>query len=178
MADTELLIPMAEIAGVFVGFGALIALRSGGPTDPWEVAPMRWVVSFGMAAVVAGLTPGVVGRFDLAEHAVWALSSAVCLVGALAVFAAHLRTPEYRQSWRATLAEDRAGSRPRWVVLAALVPVLLLAVLLWVTPIIIIGGVVPELEAALYNAYAALLLLGAGWTLLSLVFAQRRPVAA
>ena len=46
------------------------------------------------------------------------------------------------------------------------------------TAILIIGGVVPELEAALYNGYAALLLLGVGWTLVTLVFAQRRPAAA
>lgn len=40
MAGTELLIPLAEVAGVFVGFGALIAVRRDGPTEPQEVAPV------------------------------------------------------------------------------------------------------------------------------------------
>ena len=43
------------------------------------------------------------------------------------------------------------------------------------TPIIILLGVVPDLEAALYYAYLVLILLAAGWTLLGLVFAQRLP---
>ena len=38
MQDTELFLSLAEIAGVFVGFGALISVRSGGPTEVDEVA--------------------------------------------------------------------------------------------------------------------------------------------
>ena len=44
MQNVELFVHMAEIAGVFVGFGALIAVRSGGASGA-EVAPMRAVVS-------------------------------------------------------------------------------------------------------------------------------------
>src|SRR5512146_1246281 len=44
MQDAELFLSIAEIASVFVGFGALIALRSGA-SDPYEVAPVRMVVS-------------------------------------------------------------------------------------------------------------------------------------
>jgi hypothetical protein len=175
---TEFLVPLAEIAGVFVGFGALIAVRSGGPTDPREVAYMRGVVSFGMLTIVAAFAPGVFGRFDLTEHAVWSLSSAVTLVGWSFVVVASLRTPEYRQTWAGELAEQRAGARSRWVALADRAGSFLFMALLAVTPIIVIVGVVPELEAALYYAYVALLLLGAGGTLRGLVFAQRRPAAA
>ncbi len=178
MADTEMLIPLAEIAGVFVGFGALIALRSGGPTEPREVAPMRAVVSIGMLTVAVALAPGVLGRFDLSEHEVWALSSAVTLIGWNLVFVAMARTPEYRASWASELADQRAGARARWVVLPEWVAYVLLMALLTIAPIIIIVGVVPELEAALYYALVVLLLLAAGWTLLSLVYAQRRPAVA
>jgi hypothetical protein len=45
-------------------------------------------------------------------------------------------------------------------------------------PIIIVLGVVPDLEAALYFTYVVLILLGAGWILLGLVFAQRLPATA
>ena len=44
MQDTELFLSLAEIAGVFVGFGALIAVRSGGPTEAGPgpaTAPVR-----------------------------------------------------------------------------------------------------------------------------------------
>jgi Na+/melibiose symporter-like transporter len=178
MPDTELLIPLAEIAGVFVGFGALIAVRSGGPTEPTEVAPMRMVVSMGMLTIVAALVPGTLSRVGLGEHQVWALGGAAILVGWLAVLVASLRTPEYRQGWAAEIESTKVGSRPRWlaVVEYAIFVTYLLAALL--PPVIILLGVVPDLEAALYYAVVVLILLGAGWTLLSLVFAQRLPASA
>ena len=176
MADTESLIPLAEIAGVFVGFGALIAVRSSGATGPLEVAPMRVVVSLGMLAIVAGLVPGVLGRFDLSEHAVWALSSAVVLVAWLVTLIAIFRTPESRAVWTGEAAEDLA--RPRWVTVPEWVAYVLLMAMWTLTPILIIGNAVPELEAALYYALVALYLLGAGWALLLLVFARRHPAAA
>jgi hypothetical protein len=178
MTDTEFLVPLAEIAGVFVGFAALIAVRSGGPAAPEEVAPMRVVVSMGMMTIIAGLTPGVFGRFDLTEHEVWALSSAVVLVAWLASLAAIFRTPESRAVWAGDRVEAGAGSSPRWIAASMWVAYVLLMAVWTLTPIIIIVGVVPDLEVALYYAHVALLLFGAGWTLLTLVFAQRRPVEA
>jgi hypothetical protein len=175
MPDTELLIPLAEIAGVFVGFGALIAVRTGGPTAPMEVAPMRMVVSMGMLAVAGGLAPGTLARFDLTEHAVWALSSALILAGWLALLVASYWTSEFRASWAEEIEAIKAGSSPRWLVVIeyAFFVFYMLAVLL--IPIIILLGVVPDREAALYYALVVLFLLLAGWALLGLVFAQRVP---
>jgi len=39
MQDTELFLSLAEIAGVFVGFGALISIRSAGASDAHETDP-------------------------------------------------------------------------------------------------------------------------------------------
>jgi hypothetical protein len=47
MQGTDVLLSLAEIAGVFVGFGALIAVRSGGTSEAFEVGYMRGLVSFG-----------------------------------------------------------------------------------------------------------------------------------
>ena len=41
MRDTELFLSLAEIAGVFVGFEALMSIRSGGVSDAHEVTYMR-----------------------------------------------------------------------------------------------------------------------------------------
>jgi hypothetical protein len=41
MQDTELFLSLAEIAGVFVGFRALIAIRGGGATENYDVASRR-----------------------------------------------------------------------------------------------------------------------------------------
>src|SRR5512135_2682642 len=75
MQDTELFLSLAEIAGVFVGFGALIAIRSGGAGEAQDVAPLRGVVMTGMTTVIAALAPVTLGRYDLTGHQVLALSS-------------------------------------------------------------------------------------------------------
>jgi hypothetical protein len=94
MQDADLFLGLAGIAGVFVGFGALIAVRSGGPTEPQEVTPVRGIVSMGMLAVLAALDPVTLARFDLTEHQVWGLSSALMLRGWFAIMLALVRTPE------------------------------------------------------------------------------------
>ena len=45
-------------------------------------------------------------------------------------------------------------------------------------PVVIVLGVAPDLEAALYFTVLVLILLVAAWSLMSLVFAQRRPATA
>ena len=71
MQDADLFVGLAGIAGVFVGFAALIAVRSGGPTDPLEVAPMRMIVSMAMLTIVAGaVIPGPLTLMPTASPAV------------------------------------------------------------------------------------------------------------
>ncbi|MGD8682831.1 MAG: hypothetical protein PVG27_02705 [Chloroflexota bacterium] len=61
MQELGLFVTLAEIAGVFVGFGALIAVRSGGGSDAREVVYIRSVLSLGVWAVVAALAPVTLG---------------------------------------------------------------------------------------------------------------------
>jgi hypothetical protein len=174
MQDADLFMGLAGIAGVFVGFAALIAVRSGGPSDPLEIAPMRMLVSMAMLTIVAAIAPVALGRYDLTDHQVWALSSALALVGFAVIGAVSARTPEYRAGWATSLAETKLtlSDVVGWAFYA------LYMIALVVAPIIIVLGVAPELEAALYFTYVVLILLGSGWILLSLVFAQRRPASA
>ena len=173
MQDADLFMELAGIAGVFVGFGALIAVRSGGPSQPEELAPMRGMVSMGMLTILAALAPVTLGRYDLGEHQVWALSSAIALAGWVVMLAAMAGTPEYRANWSAELEADR--TRPRWRLVAGSAFFVLLMIAVSLTPVAILLGVAPDLEAALYYALVVLILLGAGWTLLEMVFAQRSP---
>jgi len=174
MSETEALVPLAEIAGVFVGFGALIAVRSGGPTEAQVVAPMRAMVSMGMLTIVAALAPGVLSRFDRAGHELWALSSALTLAGWIILIFASFRTPEYREGWAAEIEKERA-KRPGLLTVVGTAFYGLYMIAASLTPIVILLGVAPDLEAALYYALVVLILLGAGWTLLELVFMERLP---
>jgi hypothetical protein len=176
MLDVEVLLSLAEIAGVFVGFGALIAVRSGGPSQPQEVAPMRAMVSLGLLTVMAALAPVTLGRYDLNGHEIWALSSALVLAGLFVLVAANARTPEYRANWATEL--DRGGKRGRTAALIQVAQGVVWVIYmgaLAVAPVPIMLGLLTEIEAALYFTVVVLLLLGAGWTLLGLVFTGRHP---
>ena len=172
MQDTDLFLSLTEIAGVFVGFGALIAVRGGSEGDPFEVGPMRGVVLAGMMTIIAALTPVTLGRYDLTAHQVLALSSVLILVSYGALAFIHRHTPEY-----AVVSATLSG-RSRRIQLAenvASVPIIGGPI---IALIVIVLGVAPELEAALYFTVVVLLLVQAAWTLLWLVFSQRRPQMA
>ncbi|MCU0477515.1 MAG: hypothetical protein MUE92_02030 [Chloroflexi bacterium] len=174
MPDTELFLSLAEIAGVFVGFGALIAVRGGGVSGRVEVGYTRGMVMFGVLTVVAALAPVTLARYDLSEHQVWALSSALVLVGWLVFFATQARTPEYR----ANVVAGYEATRARRVVVVESVAIGLYMLVAVLAPIAIILAVAPDLEAALYFTVVVVILLGAAWLLLALVYAQRMPAGA
>jgi hypothetical protein len=168
MQGTDLFIELAGIAGVFVGFGALIAVRSGGASDTFEVAYVRGVVSMGLVVVVAALAPVTIGRYDVGGHQVWAVSSVVFTVGWVGMIAANARTQEY---WR---AEDGiARSRSLNVIAALAIYPLMFAS--FAIPIVILLGLAPDLESALYFTTVVLCLIFDAWLLLQLVFRAPRP---
>jgi len=163
MPDTELFLSLAEIAGVFVGFGALIALRSSGPGDSFDVLVIGMVVWFAIAVVIIALAPVAVGGFGVTGHALWL----ACSVTALLVFfagdevvarasrerQAFLASAPIRRRWKGELATGVVSWIPATVAL-----------------VLVILGVLPGQEGALYFLAAALLLLGAALLLLQAVF--------
>jgi hypothetical protein len=168
MQDADLFMELAGIAGVFVGFGALIAVRGGGASDAYEVSYMRGVVSFGLLTVMAALAPVTVGRYDLAEHEIWALSSVVVLVGLIAVIVLNAMTPEFHD-------ETTAVTGSRWRVVLAYAGVAFLMLAVAVPPIVIILDLAPGAEAALFFTAVVVILLWTAWQLLQLVFRRRHP---
>jgi hypothetical protein len=173
MQDTDLFLSLAEIAGVFVGFGALIAVRSGGPGEPQEVAPMRLVVGIGMLTIIAALAPVTLGRYDLTDHLVLALSSVLVGVAFAGLLFIQVRAPEYKAARLIVMA-----TRPAIQNVLENVASLLIIGGSALALVAIVLGVAPELEAALYFTVVVLLLVMAAWTLLWLVYMQRRPASA
>ena len=169
MQDTGLFLSIAEIAGVFVGFGALIALRTAS-TDPYEVAPVRMVVSAGVLTMVAGLAPVVLGRYGLADHDVWLLCSILVLIGDIAVGVIAARTAEYQ----AVFATFRRTSAARY----ELAGTVLVSGAMVLALIVVVLGLARQLDATLYFTAVVLILIQAAWVLLELVFAHMRPPAA
>ena len=92
------------------------AVRSGGPSEAFEVGYMRGLVSFGLLTVVAALAPVTLGGYGLTAHEVWVLSSLLVLVGYLVVFAVGLGHPSIGRTCGTGTGERRAGDggSPRW----------------------------------------------------------------
>jgi len=171
MQDADLFMELAGIAGVFVGFGALIAVRGGGASDAFEIAYMRGVVSYGLLTIVAALAPVTLGRYDLAEHQVWALSSVVLLVGLISVTVLNASTPEHRD-------DTAAFPRSRWPRVLAMGAVAFLMLAAVLAPIVIVLNLAPGAEAALFFTAVVVILLFDALQLLQLVFRRRHPAAA
>lgn len=161
--ETELFVHFAEIAGVFVGFGALISQRSARPSDPHDVVYLRAVLALGVLVVIAALVPIAVSRYGVHGHALWGS----CAIVALAVWAI-LLTAFSRSADSKTV--NRSHER-----LDRLFPIvgLPLHIAIAGSLLTIIIGVWPGIEEALYITALTAAVIFAGYTLLALVMSQR-----
>ena len=169
MQDTDLFLSLAEIAGVFVGFGALISVRSGGASDATEMTGIRWVVSNGIWVVVAALAPVIVSRYDIAGHELWLVCSLLALVLFFGALAVNRRTPEMREDVAAT---------PRAMIVREVAANSLLFVPMIAALVLVVLGLFPDQEPALYLTAVGLCLFLDALTLLFLVFSHGRPQTA
>ena len=169
MQDTELFLSLAEIAGVFVGFGALISVRSGGASGAHEVASIRWVVAIAIWVVVAALAPVIVSRYEITGHVLWLVCSLLALVLWLGVYIVNRRT---REIW-----ED-AATYTRGQLAGIVISMALLSFPMEAALVLVVLGLFPDQEQALYLTAVGLGLFLGALTLLFLVFSQRRPQAA
>jgi hypothetical protein len=166
MQDTDLFLSLAEIAGVFLGFGALIGVRSASTSDAFELTSIREVVVMGTQVIVVTLVPVTLSHYGITGHEVWLLSSLVFLAVYWGTFAVEIvRVPETR-----TLAAATPGAR-RAVSMLLFVP-------LNVALVLIALGLFPDQEPALYLTAVALLVVLAASFLLGLAYSFGRPRTA
>ncbi len=78
MQDLGLFLSIAEIAGVFVGFGALISLLRD-QQDEGRVA-VHAVIANGLVALVAALIPVALSQYGLTDRSLWGWSSGAFLL--------------------------------------------------------------------------------------------------
>ena len=81
--DIDTLLAIAEIAGVFVGFAALVSVvarRSQAESRPDDTFKLVHVVIVSAQVIVAALVPVALGRYGLSESIVWRVSSSLIFV--------------------------------------------------------------------------------------------------
>lgn len=157
------LVPLAEIAGIFVAFGALISVRNTDQRDPQTLVYLRAVTWMGLWVVVAALVPGALSSYGVEGHGLWLPCSLIALVTFHVLWFADRRSPEM------SALRDKT---PRTLIMRYVALVMPLTVLLNAALILILVGVWPNREAALYLTAVTVGMLMAGFTLLILVFTR------
>jgi hypothetical protein len=159
--DLDLFLSIAEIAGVFVGFGALISFSRDRATEA-RVA-LRGVVTVGLVVLVAALLPVALARYGLAARTLWGWSSAGFILIIWIAIVRLFLDPEHRAWVKADARANPALTVFFWVFLEVPIQVPLVLVLL---------GVAPTLAPAFYVTGLVLNLFEAAFVLARLVLAQ------
>lgn len=130
--DLDLFLSIAEIAGVFVGFGALISFSRDRAVE--ARAPLRIVVAIGLLVLVAALLPVTLARYGLTDTTLWSWSSAGFLLMIWIAIVGLLLDPEHRAWVKADARTNPALTAFFWVFLEVPIQVPLVLVLLGVAP--------------------------------------------
>ncbi|HEU4673736.1 MAG TPA: hypothetical protein VFS32_12640 [Candidatus Limnocylindrales bacterium] len=170
MLDADLFLELAGIGGVFVGFGALIAVRSGSAIQAGEINDVRWVATTAIWVVIAALLPVVIGSYGPVGHELWLVCAVVALGFLVVMTAVFSVTPENR----ADLADNLANT-PRALIVAVMVPTFWLPFVVLIVALVVVAlGLYPDQERALYLTAVALGLLMSALMLFVGVFWLRR----
>jgi hypothetical protein len=159
MQDVELFLSLAEIAGIFVGFGALIAIRGGDRGDVYDVTGVGMIVWLAIVVVVLALVPVVVSRFGVGGHELW-LACGLCALVLFWVGDEVMAAQPLRARWRMELAAT------------------VFTVPMTIGLVVVVLGLLPEHEAALYLLAVVLMLFMDAWLLLLVVTRAFRPRTA
>jgi len=155
----DLLVSLAEIAGIFVGFGALIVLSHQGDERVPEQQMVRQVVVIGLLTLVGALLPVGLAQLGLDGSLLWRWSSG----GFFALIWFALLHPS---SWPLIIAQARSNPRAAaffWIVLETPIQVpLILAIL----------GFFPAKVAGLYTVAVVVNLIEAAQLLAQIVYAR------
>lgn len=161
--DFDVFLAIAEIAGVFVGFGALIAITRAADGARGDLIRLGSVVTIGLYVIVGALVPVALGRYGLDGGALWRWSGAVLLVGIWFGIIVLIRVPEIRAFLRADARDHPASAFFFYVVLELPIHIVLILVLF---------GVPPSQGPALYTTALVLALFEAATVLSQLVYSR------
>ncbi|MFZ1175102.1 MAG: hypothetical protein WAO15_02250 [Mycobacterium sp.] len=166
--ETELFVHFAEIAGVFVGFGALISLRGAHLTDVHDVAYLKGVLAMGVWVMFAALVPIAVSRYGVHDHALWLSCALVALIVWVILLVAVTRNADFRVLNRSPELVDRYFP----------VVGLPLHLITSVSLILILLGVWRSVDGALYVTALAAGVVFAAYTLLASVISQKHEAGS
>lgn len=165
MNELNLFIELAGVAGVFVGFGALISATNQGEVPSRQLGQIRTVVTTGLIVIVAALIPLALERYGFNGHRLWFSSGLVFFIVSWLVILLALRRPENRETALTEARSHPIQSMLFWLLLELPVQVSLVLILL---------GLSAEFEGALYLTALIFNLFQAAFVLTQFVYNQER----
>jgi hypothetical protein len=164
--DLELLLVIAEITGIYVGFGALISLSRPKDADASQIVQVRGVVSIGLTVFVVALLPVLLSRYGIEGHPLWFACSLIYLV---------LNWGSIIQGFRESEGRALAATQARTQPLRTIFFWLLLEVLMQGPLYLILLGVFVDLGSALYTTSLLFNLFEGVYVLAQLVYGNPPP---
>ncbi|MFC2144717.1 hypothetical protein ACFLQQ_00120 [Actinomycetota bacterium] len=159
----DFFIGIASIAGVFVGFGALISIIRRDKIDTFQLVRIRTVVTIGLMVIVASLIPIGLNHYGITDHTLWLICSIVFLIMNWTMAILSLLNPENR-----AFTLDWLRNKP-----LIAVPFFLLLELPFLIPLILILiDLYPNLELAFYTTALLLNLFESAFVLTQIVYSQ------
>jgi len=162
--NLHLFLSIAEIAGVFVGFGALISFARD--ATPEARNQLLLVVMTGLVVLSAALLPVWLDRFGLADRVLWVSSSAGFLLAIWGTIFIVFRDRDFREWNKADMKAHPVRTVLFWTFLEVPIQASL---------VLEIFGVAPTLSSALYVTALVLNLFEAAAWLGRLVLARDSP---
>lgn len=160
--DVVLFVTIAEIAGVFVGFAALISVTRRSDIEASQLSQIQAVVTSGLLVVVAALVPVGLDVYGVGGHGLWVASALTYLILNWVVIYLALQRSANREQARAQARESPVSAAFFWLMeLAIQIPLLL-----------IVFGVNHDLDVAFYMTALVFHLFEAAFILAQLVYAQ------
>jgi len=153
--NAEIFIGIAHIAGIFVGFEALISV-----THEKEVGRIRGIVTVGLMTIIAALIPIGLSSYGSSGHSLWFLSSLIYLCLNWTVIILSLRRSEDREYLK---TQSKTSMILFW---------LIFEVPLEVPLILTVIGLFPHLEEAFYITALLFNLFSAAYVLSQIVYTK------
>jgi hypothetical protein len=161
--DVEIFVGIAHIAGIFVGFGALISLTGKNEVEFPQLGRIRGIVTIGLVVIVAALIPIGFDRYGVTGHSLWFFCSLIYFCLNWTVIILTMRNLEYRKLLSAQMRSSPILSVIFW---------LLFEIPLQLPLILTLLGLFPDLEPALYTTALFFNLFEAAFILAQIVYLQ------
>lgn len=155
----EILVALAGIAGVFVGFGALVVLSEHDDAVASEMHMVRSVVTIGLLTLVGALVPVALGSFGVDDRLLWGWSGGAFLV--LIWFG--LLHPTNRPVLATMMRADLKASLFFWLILEPLIQLPLFLCMF---------GILTQYAHAFYMIAVVINLIQCAQTLIQVVYAR------